>query len=98
MTTDAYVVSLDLEYEEEAAADDCARTNDGVRSVESAYVSFRPLVSKQTGEESYLRVPDRFFYNQVFYIHKDKTSYLEKNRYVGIAGREAFHVFDTELM
>ena len=58
-----------------------------------------------------MREPDRFFYNQVFFLQKPTTYMLEKkiegvislksfdkNRFVGVAGREAFHVFDLEKM
>lgn len=54
-----------------------------------------------------LKEPDRFFYNQVVYLQRPlacmKTSsygthLFDKGRYVGVAGREAFHVFDLELM
>ena len=86
LTTDAYHVSLDVEYGQYD------------KGVDRAYLTFKPLISKVTNEEEFLRVPDRFFYNQVFYLHKRKVNFVEKNRYIGIVGREAFHVFDTELM
>ena len=50
---------------------------------------------------------DRFFYNQVFYLEKPTYAmrefypegpYFDKTRFIGVAGREAFHVFDLEVM
>ena len=56
---------------------------------------------------------DRFFYNQEFYLREPTqlmiemgrgytgrytSKFFDRNRYIGVVGREAFHVFDLEQM
>ena len=65
------------------------------------------------GEEVSLKIADRFFYNQEFYLSKPTKLLAEmgygyqgkytmrwfnKNRFIAVLGREAFHVFDLEAM
>lgn len=65
------------------------------------------------GQKMTLKCEDRFFYNQEFYLREPTEKMVEmglgyterytirffdKNRYIGVVGREAFHVFDLELM
>lgn len=60
-----------------------------------------------------LKTADRFFYNQEFfmqlpteqmeelgfgYLGKYTGRWFNKNRYIGVIGREAFHVFDLDSM
>ena len=71
-------------------------------------------LSNSKGEKVKLKTPDRFFYNQEFYLHKPTSHLIEmgldnqgdnylmkwfnKNRFIGVIGREAFHIFDLETM
>ena len=59
LTTDAFHVSLDIEYRAVTDEDDGI----GIQGVEQAFLRFGPLISKLSNEESHLIVPDRFFYN-----------------------------------
>ena len=81
--------------------------------MKSGKLTIKRLQNKN-GEEVKLKCPDRFFYNQEFYLKKPTAKMVEmgldnqgnkytmqwfnKNRFIGVMGREAFHVFDLELM
>ena len=65
------------------------------------------------GKLAKLKRPDRFFYNQEFYLQEPTdrlvemglgytgrytSQFFDKNRFIGVVGREAFHVFDLAQM
>lgn len=67
----------------------------------------------RAGQAVFLKKPDRFFYNQEFYLREPtklmiemglgytgryQSTFFNKNRFIGVVGREAFHVFDLLSM
>ena len=81
--------------------------------VENGALSIKPLFNKQ-GKPASLRIPDKFFYNQHFFLRKPTQQmeelgwgnqgnkytmrWFDKNRFIGVIGRVAFHVFDLEAI
>ena len=101
---------LNLAYE---ADDDCkvdfknSRVKSATIKVEHLYPNEERRNADGDAIPVYLKASDRFFYNQVFYLKKpieaeegsfDAAKFFDKNRYIGMAGREALHVFDLEKM
>ena len=89
---------------------DCKSTEK--MEVNSGLLSIKRLRNR-LGELVKLKCRDRFFYNQEFYMQKPteqmtsmglgytgryQNKFFNKNRFIGVVGREAFHVFDLVQM
>ena len=70
-------------------------------------------LKNRAGKLVTLQRPDRFFYNQEFYLPEPtermvemglgytgryQSTFFNRNRFIGVIGRHAFHVFDLEEM
>ena len=101
LNSKAFHVTLNISFAE-----------DDAKTFQSGNLTIRALYNNK-GEEVSLKQPDRFFYNQEFYLQKPTQQLIEmgfgyqgkytmkwfnKNRFIGVVGREAFHVFDLEMM
>ena len=80
------------------------------KSIKVGLLTLGKLQNKR-GEDATLKCTDRFFYNQEFYLPEPTEQltsmglgytgrytnrFFNKNRYIGVIGRRAFHVFDLE--
>ena len=80
--------------------------------LEHAHLVFKPLRNR-ANDIVKLKCRDRFFYNQELYLRKPtkiltemglgytgryQSKFFNKNRYIAVIGREAFHVFDLNRM
>ena len=103
--SDVFHVKLELVFDEDAGE---AKTQSA--DIKSGRLTIKRLRNKE-GKFVQLKVGDRFFYNQEFYMreptqmmkdlgHDYKGKYqdffFDKNRYIGSMGREAFHIFDLK--
>ena len=100
-----YHVTLQLEFTEESTPN--------FKNICDARIYMKPLKNKKK-QLAQMKAPDRFFYNQAKYLKKPTFSmgqkgtgmhgnkydirWFDKNRFIGIMGRQAFHVFDLHLM
>ena len=97
----AFHVTLKLEFDSEGDN----KVKSGILIVKRMQNTDGKLVS--------LKQADRFFYNQEFYLQEPTKNmismglgytgrytsrFFDKNRYIGVVGREAFHVFDLLKM
>ena len=78
----------------------------------SGRLTIKKLINRK-GKPATLKHHDRFFYNQEFYLPEPsrqmvamglgytgryQSRFFNRNRFIGVIGREAFHVFDLEQM
>eukprot|EP00354_Favella_ehrenbergii_P008853 CAMPEP_0170457592 /NCGR_PEP_ID=MMETSP0123-20130129/4839_1 /TAXON_ID=182087 /ORGANISM="Favella ehrenbergii, Strain Fehren 1" /LENGTH=217 /DNA_ID=CAMNT_0010721449 /DNA_START=869 /DNA_END=1521 /DNA_ORIENTATION=+ len=104
-----YHVTLKLDFlapEKQQDKEESVRVNGGKLTIRKLYNKKGDLVN--------LKHPDRFFYNQEFYLqqptakmveqglgyqgNKYTMKWFDKNRFIGAIGRMAFHIFDLEAM
>ena len=112
LSKDVFHVTLQLEFKDSSSDQAAPPSANDQLEIKKGRLTVKKLRNRQR-KFAQLKIRDRFFYNQEFYLQEPTeqltamglgytgrytSRFFNRNRFIGVVGREAFHVFDLAQM